>query len=397
MTCEGASCEQITSSGNGEVPKWCSSILRARCTYAKRRSMVHRFLDGTSDRVNLAERLPGFYGQEPEITKDHSRSTQWLPVRAALKLIHSPEAVRNESESLSAHTRRRWSCICHNIYHPAHSHPSIGAAKEPRVPVKLSAGTTYQTRICPVLAAVANTGEPCFAVFRTWVSRRWCSIDAPDGSLGKSLRAPLLRPVQLSSSSRGDYESLNAVIAPSEIHARFRDWVRRFPRRKVRVYPQWRPTQAGYPSEQRGIATTCSYMGRLSRREGHRNNWLAAHAATRRPDQLLVAGTGPSRGGNCTLATERRISTRHSCRAPAPRGTRIDNASGGGHSLRTATRIVRCLRARGIWHMASRWWRVASPPTPPVSEDPRMDRGRRNLSPFYSLRVYQDELRERPF
>jgi len=230
------------------------------------------------DDRNLASPYAGFFVGNQNY-EDHSRAARGSQLRAALKLIHSSEAVRKIG-SLIDHTRPDV-VHCHNIYHQLT--PSIiGAAKRRGVPVIL---TLHDYKpICPVYLRLRN-GEPCSQCLDGGFSKVVFNRCA-DGSLGKSL---VLFAEAVTQRLLGNYESLNAVIAPSEF---MRDSVtgRRFPPEKVRVIPNGVDTGGIRPSsEDRNYVF---YMGRLSAEKGI-ETLLAAHAAIADQIKLLVAGTGP--------------------------------------------------------------------------------------------------------
>ena len=200
-------------------------------------------------------------------------------LRTALNLIHSSEAV-NKIGALIDQTRPDL-VHCHNIYHQLT--PSIiGAATRRGVPVVL---TLHDYKpVCPVYLRLRN-GEPCSQCLDRGFSRVVVNRCA-DGSLGKSA---VLYAEAVIQRFLGNYEKLDAVIAPSEF---MRDSVigRRFPAEKVTVIPNGVDTQEIRAGSQDNDYVF--YMGRLSPEKGI-ETLLAAHAAIADRIKLVVAGTGP--------------------------------------------------------------------------------------------------------
>ena len=200
-------------------------------------------------------------------------------LRAALNLIHSPEAVRKIGALID---RTRPDVVhCHNVYHQLT--PSIiGAAKRRGVPVIL---TLHDYKpVCPVYLRL-RTGAVCSQCLDRGFSRVVVNRCA-DGSLRKSA---VLYAEAVVQRILGNYEKLDAVIAPSEF---MRDsvTVRRFPAGKVSVIPNGVDIQAIQSSAEDGGYVF--YMGRLSSEKGI-DTLLEAHAAIAERIKLVVAGTGP--------------------------------------------------------------------------------------------------------
>ncbi|NEV62212.1 glycosyltransferase family 4 protein [Thiorhodococcus minor] len=198
---------------------------------------------------------------------------------AALKLVHSPEAVRRLGRLID---RTQPDLVhCHNIYHQLT--PSIiGAAKRRGIPVVL---TLHDYKpVCPVYTRLQG-GEVCSACVEgsPWnVLRNRCA----DGSLGKSA---LLLAEAWTQRLLGSYEKLDKLIAPS---AFMRDSVtqRRFSGARVEVIYNGVDCDAIAQSEQDdGYAL---YLGRLSSEKGV-ETLLSAHDRIADSVELRIAGTGP--------------------------------------------------------------------------------------------------------
>lgn len=203
-------------------------------------------------------------------------------IRTALKLVHSPEAVRQIGKLIE---RTRPDLVhCHNIYHQLT--PSIiGAAKRRGVPVVL---TLHDYKpVCAVYTRLRQ-GQACSLCLdgRAFnLLRHRCA----EGSVSRSA---LLYAEFLVQRLLRSYESVDAVIAPSEF---MRDAVTRwrFPPARVHLLPNGVDTARMGPSrEDAGYAL---YLGRLSSEKGI-ETLLRAHAGVADRVPLLVAGSGPLEG-----------------------------------------------------------------------------------------------------
>jgi glycosyltransferase involved in cell wall biosynthesis len=200
-------------------------------------------------------------------------------VRAALKLIHSPEAVGKIGKLID---RTEPDVVhCHNIYHQLT--PSIiRAAKRRGVPVVL---TLHDYKpVCPVYTRLQN-GHVCSACldgsFSNVVKHR-CA----NGSLGKSA---LLLAEAWFQRLLGSYDDVDRVVAPSEF-MRQSVTQRRFPMDRVDVIYNGIDCGAITPAlVDRGYVL---YLGRLSPEKGV-ETLLAAHESIADRVPLVIAGTGP--------------------------------------------------------------------------------------------------------
>jgi glycosyltransferase involved in cell wall biosynthesis len=200
-------------------------------------------------------------------------------VRTALKLIHSGEAVRKIGALID---RTQPDLVhCHNIYHQLT--PSIiGAATCRGVPTVL---TLHDYKpVCPVYLRLRD-GHVCSECVDHGPSRVLVHRCA-DGSLGKSA---LLYAEAVVQRALGNYEKLDAIIAPSEF-MRASVTRRRFDADKVTVIPNGVDTRAIRSSDEDGNYVL--YMGRLSAEKGI-ETVLEAHAPIADRVKLIVAGTGP--------------------------------------------------------------------------------------------------------
>jgi glycosyltransferase involved in cell wall biosynthesis len=198
---------------------------------------------------------------------------------SALKLIHSPEAVRKFGRLID---RTRPDIVhCHNVYHQLT--PSIiGAAKRRGVPVVL---TLHDYKpICPTYTRLQH-GKVCSdcidGQFRNVVKHR-CA----DGSLAKSLL--LFAEARVQSLLRS-YEQVDLFVAPSQF---MRESVtrHRLPKDRVQVIYNGIDCRSVQPSlEDQGYAL---FLGRLSPEKGI-ETLLAAHARLAEKMPLVIAGTGP--------------------------------------------------------------------------------------------------------
>lgn len=200
-------------------------------------------------------------------------------ISAALKLVHSPEAVHNIGRLID--DTRPDIVHCHNIYHQLT--PSIiRAAKRRNVPVVL---TLHDYKpVCPSYTRLAD-GKVCSACLDGHfvnVLRHRCA----DGSLGKSA---LLFAEAVVQRLLRSYEQVDKFIAPSRF---MRDSVTgyRFPAGQVDVIYNGidcRTVEASGKDD--GYAL---YLGRLSAEKGV-ETLLAAQAEIADTVPLVIAGTGP--------------------------------------------------------------------------------------------------------
>lgn len=200
-------------------------------------------------------------------------------IRSAVKLIHSPEAVRKMGRLIEL--MRPDLVHCHNIYHQLT--PSIiRAAKRRGVPVVL---TLHDYKpICPVYTRLRH-GQVCSECIGNRFSnvlRHRCA----DGSLGKST---ILFAEALVQRLLRSYEQIDTLVAPSEF-MRSSVTRHRFPKDRVEVIYNGIDCRGISPaSEDRGYAL---FLGRLSPEKGV-GTLLKAHAAIAGLVPLVVAGTGP--------------------------------------------------------------------------------------------------------
>jgi glycosyltransferase involved in cell wall biosynthesis len=203
-------------------------------------------------------------------------------LRAALKLVHSAEAVRRMGELIEL--TRPDLVHCHNVYHQLT--PSIiGAAKRRGVPVVLTLHD-YKA-VCPVHTRLRR-GRPCSDCLGGKVSnvlKHRCA----GGSLGRSA---LLYAEAVIQRLLRSYEKVDAVIAPSEF-MRASVTQARFPGDRVHVLHNGVDTEKLRPGgEDDGYVL---YLGRLSAEKGA-ESLLAAHeslSSLSDPMPLRLAGTGP--------------------------------------------------------------------------------------------------------
>jgi glycosyltransferase involved in cell wall biosynthesis len=240
-------------------------------------------------------------------------------IGTALKLVHSPEAVRRIGDLIDA--TQPDLVHCHNIYHQLT--PSIiGAAKRRGVPVVL---TLHDYKpICPVYTRLRH-GEPCSrCIDQSFINvlRHRCA----DGSVSRSA---LLYAEAVVQRFLRNYEKLDAVIAPSRF---MRDAVTRsrFASDRVHVIYNGIDTEQQHPTtHNEGYAL---YLGRLSAEKGV-ETLLAAHASIADRVPLRIAGSGP---------------LEHELRARYPRVQFLGQV--GGDTLAAA------LRAAGMIVVPSQWY-----------------------------------------
>lgn len=199
--------------------------------------------------------------------------------RSALKLIHSPEAVRKLGRLID---RTRPDIVhCHNIYHQLT--PSIiGAAKRRGIPVILTLHD-WKT-ICPIYTRLRQD-QPCSDCIRGHFSnvvKHRCA----EGSFGRS--ALLFAEAWVQRFLRS-YERVDRFIAPSQfMHSSVTQ--SRFPADRVDViYNGVDPSATPVSTADDGYAL---FIGRLSAEKGI-ETLLAAHAVVAHRHPLIVAGTGP--------------------------------------------------------------------------------------------------------
>jgi glycosyltransferase involved in cell wall biosynthesis len=199
--------------------------------------------------------------------------------RAALKLIHSPEAVRKIGQLIE---RTEPDLVhCHNIYHQLT--PSIiRAAKRRGVPVVL---TLHDYKpICPVYTRLRHgrVCSDCIGGRFSNVVKHRCA----NGSLGKSA---LLLAEAWMQRLLGSYDEVDRMVAPSHF-MRQSVTQHRFPANRVDVIYNGIDCGAMAPtSDDRGYIL---YLGRLSPEKGI-ETLLAAHNGIADRVPLMVAGTGP--------------------------------------------------------------------------------------------------------
>lgn len=199
-------------------------------------------------------------------------------LRAALTLIHSPEAVRNIRALIDA--TRPDLIHCHNIYHQLT--PSIiGAAKARGVPVVL---TLHDFKpVCPVYTRLRGV-QPCSdcldGAFHN-VLRHRCA----EGSLGRSA---LLYAEAIVQRTLGNYEKVDRFIAPSRFMAE--SVAHRFPPERIDLL--YNGVDIGPAPEEGNDDGYVLYLGRLSHEKGV-ETLIRAHAASAGRWPLVVAGTGP--------------------------------------------------------------------------------------------------------
>jgi glycosyltransferase involved in cell wall biosynthesis len=216
---------------------------------------------------------------ESQSYSNESGSNLGSQVRAALKLIHSSEAVSKIGALID---RTEPDLVhCHNIYHQLT--PSIiGAAKRRGVPVVL---TLHDSKpVCPVYLRLRN-GKPCSECLESGFARVLVNRCA-EGSLAKSA---VLYTEAVVQQFLGSYEKLDAIIAPSQFMCTSVT-KRRFAQQKLTVIPNGVDTRRISSSDE--DANYVLFMGRLSSEKGI-ETLLGAHAGIADRVQLAVAGTGP--------------------------------------------------------------------------------------------------------
>lgn len=212
------------------------------------------------------------------IEQQSYRSSGVGKLRAALTLMHSPEAVRKIGTLIDK--TQPDLLHCHNIYHQIT--PSIiGAAKARGVPVVL---TLHDFKpVCPVYTRLRG-GRPCSdcldGAFGN-VLRHRCA----EGSLGRSA---LLYAEAIVQRTLGNYEKVDRFIAPSRFMA---DSVaHRIPAERIDLL--YNGVDMDLASEDERDDGYVLYLGRLSHEKGVQT-LVRAHAAAAGRWPLVVAGTGP--------------------------------------------------------------------------------------------------------
>lgn len=200
-------------------------------------------------------------------------------VGAALKLIHSREAVQRIGHLMDEH--RPDIMHCHNIYHQLT--PSIiGAAKRRAIPVVL---TLHDYKpVCPTYTRLRGDKvcSECLGGRFANVVKHRCA----DGSLAKST---VLFAEAVVQRLMGNYDKVDTFIAPSQF-MRESVTAHRFDTDRVNVLYNGIDCRAITPSyEDWGYAL---YLGRLSPEKGV-ETLLGAHAKIAERISLKIAGTGP--------------------------------------------------------------------------------------------------------
>ena len=201
-------------------------------------------------------------------------------IRAALAMIHSPDAVAKIAKLISS--TRPDLVHCHNIYHQLT--PSIiRTAKHLGVPVVL---TLHDYKpVCPVYNRLRH-GEPCSVCLERGVGgvlRHRCA----DGSFARSLVLYLEAIVQR---ALGSYERVDRFIAPSRFMQEA--VATRVPAEHMALLYNGVDVEAIRPSGT--DAGYVLYLGRLSAEKGV-ETLLAAHEAAGARWPLVIAGTGPAK------------------------------------------------------------------------------------------------------
>lgn len=230
------------------------------------------------DRRNLSSPFADFFVENQSYASDREGRGA-APFRTAVKLIHSSEAVRKIGDLIE---RTHPDLVhCHNIYHQLT--PSIiGAAKRRGVPTVL---TLHDYKpVCPVYLRVRD-GAVCSECIDRGFSRVLVHRCA-DGSLGKSA---LLYAEAVVQRLLGNYEMLDAIIAPSEF-MRSSVTRRRFDPEKVSVIHNGVDTHSTQISTEDGNYVL--FMGRLSSEKGI-ETLLEAHSGIADRVRMKIAGTGP--------------------------------------------------------------------------------------------------------
>jgi glycosyltransferase involved in cell wall biosynthesis len=229
------------------------------------------------DERNLASPYQSWF-VSPQDYSGPPRGGALQRVGSAVKLVHSPEAVRNIGKLIDL--TQPDLVHCHNVYHQLT--PSIiGAAKRRGIPVAL---TLHDYKpICPVYTRLRN-GECCSKC----ANNDFCNVGryrCADGSLAHSL---LLYAEAVTQRVKRSYERVDVVIAPSRFMA---DAVSgsRFDAARVHVLYNGVDAARIEPSDVDGGYLL--YLGRLSAEKGIETLLRAQAQANAAP--VVVAGTGP--------------------------------------------------------------------------------------------------------
>jgi glycosyltransferase involved in cell wall biosynthesis len=210
--------------------------------------------------------------------QEYRSGSSFAKIKAALSLIHSPEAV-SKLASLIDETRPDL-MHCHNIYHQLT--PSIvGVAKSRGIPVVL---TLHDTKpVCPVHTRMLGNQlcSLCLAGDFHHVLTHRCS----DGSLAQSAALYLEAITQR---WLGSYDKVDRFLAPSRF---MRDSVlRRFSAdRVVLLYNGVDVSKISASGRDKGYVLYC---GRLAPGKGA-ETLLHAHEAAGCRWPVVIAGTGP--------------------------------------------------------------------------------------------------------
>ncbi|MHC2576701.1 glycosyltransferase involved in cell wall biosynthesis [Bradyrhizobium diazoefficiens] len=210
--------------------------------------------------------------------QEYRSGSSFAKIKAALSLIHSPEAV-SKLASLIDETRPDL-MHCHNIYHQLT--PSIvGVAKSRGIPVVL---TLHDTKpICPVHTRMLRDKlcSLCLAGDFHHVLTHRCS----DGSIAQSAALYMEAVAQR---WLGSYEKVDIFIAPSRFMQE--SVSRRFS--ADRVVPLYNGVDvANIPASSRDKGYVL-YCGRLAPGKGA-ETLLRAHEAAACSWPIVIAGTGP--------------------------------------------------------------------------------------------------------
>lgn len=217
-----------------------------------------------------------FVGHQSYDTAEAGVATR---VRSALKLIHSPEAVRKIGRLID--DVQPDIVHCHNIYHQLT--PSIiGAAKRRGVPVVL---TLHDYKpVCPVYTRLRN-GQVCSECLDNHFSqvlKHRCA----GSSLGKNL---ILFAEAWVERLLKSYEKVDMFVAPSEFMRT--SVLHRFPKDRVAVIYNGIDCKT-IAATSETTSNTALFLGRLSPEKGI-ETLLAAHAEIADRVPLVIAGTGP--------------------------------------------------------------------------------------------------------
>jgi glycosyltransferase involved in cell wall biosynthesis len=235
-------------------------------------------------RVEVAEismrdprNLPSKYERYFISPKSYRSGSRGQKIKAALSLVHSPEAVKNITRLIR--DEKPDILHCHNIYHQLT--PSIiNAAARLQTPVVL---TLHDYKpVCPVYTQLRN-GQPCTECsngrFESLLKYR-CA-----GSIGQS--ALLWAEARYHAAIRS-YHHVDRFIAPSRFMREA--IVRRFGEGRVVHIPNGIDVSRIDPTDDDDGYVL--FLGRLSKEKGV-ETLLRAHAADNAAWRLVIAGTGP--------------------------------------------------------------------------------------------------------